>query len=476
MSTPTPAPRGFTQLCRALGQRLADAAASVISTAVSRTRLQTEVTAAREAVELDVLTGLGNRAAWERMLDDAQADTRAGIGVGVFDLDGLKSANDTFGHDVGDELLRRFARIVGRAWPGGRAVRLGGDEFGVLIPGTSTDLDQCLSGIRQMIALDRTRPRLSAGIGGWWNPPGEDIRACVRRADRVMYDDKRAARVPLVPSQRRRSAVGSSDQRIEEDLRSLLGADATTAAANGFSVAFQPIFGRDKARVTGVEALARWNHPEFGVIPPDTFVAIAERRGWVTMLDRAVLEHSLSCHQKWLHHAPDLRLSVNVSALHLDEADLADHILGSVAAWNIPAHLLTVEVTETAIAGDAARAARALQRLRLNGVHISIDDFGTGWSSLHRLSVFPVDELKIDRYFVATAERGRGRNLLRAAIEVGHGLGAVVCVEGIETKRQFDLSVDAGADVLQGFLLGRPNTPELIAELLLREHLSDAPA
>ena len=477
-------PRGFTRLCQELGQRLGEAASSVVLTAVSRAHLLAEASAARRASERDVLTGLGNRAAWERLLDEAQERCTAGTSIGaiVLDLDGLKAVNDRDGHAAGDALLRRTADLLRVAWPRDPVVRLGGDEFAVLVDGGEVEVLRRLASLRSTLAgCADGLPVPAVSTGGCWNRPAEDVRSCVRRADAAMYERKRGrdsaagpptegAAVTASPggpdadepgrgASRRR---GRPDRRdgygpLVADLERLLHAPADDLDALGFSVAYQPLLRAQGLRLEGVEALARWRHPRLGPIGPDVFVRLAEEHGWVDRLDRLVVARAMVTHARALAADPDRQLAVNVSARHLGAPDLAELVLATLAGAGVPPRLLTVEVTETAVTDDIGAAVDTLAALRAEGVRVAVDDFGTGWSSLQRLARFPMDQIKVDRSFLEGADvPGRAADVLVAAVQLARGLGAEVCVEGIETVSQLRLAVGAGADLVQGFLLGRP--------------------
>ena len=408
----------------------------------------------------DDLTGLPNR---RLLTTEATATVRSvqtSHALVFIDLDDFTAVNDSFGPSEGDAFLRAIAeRLSAVVRPGDLVARLGGDEFGVLLPGRGKE--EAMSAARRLIDVIATPVDLdgrtltmgaSAGLAILAPKPASAADAVLEgmvRADVAMYAAKRAGgnQVLHYTEQMREQVIG--DAALAADL-----VQAISAAE--LEVHYQPIVDLGSGRVTAIEALVRWDHPERGRLSPDTFLAIAQLRGVIADLDLLVIETALRQLATWRRKKPGLRLAVNASAQLLARENMVEILLGALTEHHLPGSALIIEVTEQTVIDDFGRAARCLERLRDHGVSIALDDFGTGYSSLSYLQQLPVDVLKLDQSFIRRGITAAGLSpLLRAVIELGHELGVAVVAEGIETQAQLLALERAGCERGQGWLFAR---------------------
>jgi diguanylate cyclase len=437
-------------------------AAVAVVVAIARTGLFVRqehllVERTREA-RTDELTGLAHR----RVLLAQLARLADGPGEGVLvlvDLDHFKEVNDTLGHTAGDQVLIEVAETLVRAAPEGLVARLGGDEFAVLLSG---DLDEALvvaarlrAAVGGTMVLEGCRVTVGATVGlaasaadPSWAAQGSG--ELLRRADVALYRAKRSGSGTEV--WRPEFDEGMRERlNLVSDLRAGLRADDQVV------VHFQPKCDPSTQEVVGFEALVRWHHPTLGLVPPMSFVPAAEAAGILPLLTARVLDLSLGHVAALGRRGHRLPVAVNVGAPDLLDAGFAASVGRALARHGVPPHLLRVEVTETVVMTDPARVTRTLEDLRAMGVALSLDDYGTGLSSLSYLRTLPVDELKVDRSFVSRLTDDPASSLIVAStIALAHGLGLTVVAEGVEDEATLDALVAAGCDVVQGYLLGRP--------------------
>ena len=409
----------------------------------------------------DPLTGLANRLGFRGRLDQVlaranEANTRCA--VMLIDLDRFKHVNDTLGHDIGDKLLAEVARRV-RASVGESDIvaRLGGDEFVVVIP----DLDASMS-LERIVAhvFDQLHGNInlpgrviytSASVGVAVSPKdGSDGSTLLQHADLAMY----AAKYQGGDSYRMfdPSMACSVDRlALEVDLRSAVERQELV-------LHYQPRVDTTSGRPVGFEALVRWNHPTRGLIAPGLFIPIAEETGRIDSIGQWVLETACADLRNWLDAGGEpLRLSVNLSPLQLARDTLPERIAAVLAAAGVPAHLLELEITESAAMRSPEVAERHLARLKALGITLSIDDFGTGHSSLARLKLLNVDCLKIDGSLVKDcAVDAYDAALCRATIALGRALGLQVIAEGVEMQEQWQFLAQEQCNSIQGYLIARP--------------------
>ncbi len=440
-------------------------------------RRSAALAAARQTQAMrDALTGLGNRELFfgrtDRVLSQL-ARTGEPFAVLMIDLDHFKDINDTLGHQVGDRVIQAVGRRIAHAGgPGGCVARLGGDEFAVALPGHSTAAaaaaaEGVLSDIVRPLQVEGTRMVIQASVGIAMAEPGIDATTLMQRADIALYEAKR---------DRARWCLFDVDSAPTTPERLGLLADLRDAIEHGqISVHFQPQVALVGGRVSGAEALARWEHPVRGAVGPEEFIALAEHAGLIDQVTELVLEESLAALASWTSMGLPCRVSVNFSARQLADLSLPDRMRHALRRHGVSAGQLTAEVTESSIMGDPRRAGQILHELRAEGIRIAVDDFGTGYSSLAYLQRLDLDELKIDRSFVQSMGIvARDDVLVRSIIELAHNLGLSVVAEGVEASSQIERLRQLGCDAAQGYHLARPMDREMMTTWLRRDLLLDA--
>jgi diguanylate cyclase (GGDEF)-like protein len=421
-------------------------------TAVRRSLL---VDASVQDAVTDELTGLANRRKLLSRLDAASAGA-APHALVLLDLNHFKEINDTLGHPVGDELLRRLGpRLAGTARQSETVARLGGDEFAVLLPGVATEADalraadRVLAGLLGAFVIDGLTLFVTASAGVALAPRhGTDGPTLLRCADVAMYQAKR-------------SGGGAAVYRPLADphSRSRLGAatELKRAIAEGDIVCFyQPQVDVATGVPVGVEALVRWSDPWRGLVPPEEFLGLAEQTGLMPALSDAVLRSALADVRIWRRATPHLRVAVNLSTGSLLDSRLPDRIGAALAAAGLPADALALEIADGAPA-DAGRARATLERLHEMGICVALDDYGTGRSSVVLLRQLPVDQLKLDGGLIeAVVSDRRARAIVRHTVLMAHALQMQVVAKGVEDAATLELVDELGCDHAQGFLLAEP--------------------
>jgi diguanylate cyclase (GGDEF)-like protein len=408
----------------------------------------------------DALTGLPNRALLQRrlaaLLDDVADARTAGGAVMILDLDGFKEVNDTLGHQQGDLLLievgERLRTAVGAT---GLVTRLGGDEFAVLLEEADEDRAvrigrRVLRALELPIVLDGLEVEVSGSLGIALAPVhADDPAGLLKRADVAMYDAKH---------RHRGLTVYDADMDPHDVSRLSLVAELRAALnSTGVELHVQPQAHTNDGAVRSVEALVRWNHPDRGLVPPDEFIPMAERTGLIGPLTTRMLDLSLAAVADWRRRGWDLTIAVNLSSRSLLDVDLVAEVSRLLRRHGVPAAQLTLEVTESSVMADPARAIGLLHELRALGVRLSVDDFGTGYSSLSYLQRLPVDEVKIDRSFVTGLRDQPGdAAIVRAIVDLGRSLGLEVVAEGVEDQATWDVLAELGCHMVQGWHLARP--------------------
>ncbi len=409
----------------------------------------------------DALTELPNRLLFTEHLqaDLAQAEHEArACSVLLLDLDDFKAINDTLGHEFGDRVLVKVTRRLEAALAGGGVLaRLGGDEFAVLADGAGLEAErlarQLLDALDRPLDFEAMALHVAASIGIASFPAhGRTAVELLRHADVALYFAK--------GSDAAFAAYAEEYDEYSID-RLALAAQLRRGLDRGeLVVHYQPKVPLHGGAELGVEALARWNHPQLGRLGPDGFIPLAEQTGIIKPLTRQVLEHALAQCERWRKEGLEITVSVNVSTRSLLDHDLPEMIADVLRLSGLPAGALQLEITESRFVSDISRARATLEELRDMGVMIAIDDFGTGFSSLSQLQQLPIDEIKIDRSFVTRMETDRNDAVLvRSIIELGRNLGLRVTAEGVENERVQSMLRELGCDYAQGFHLGRPGEP-----------------
>ena len=427
----------------------------------------------------DVLTGLANRALFhDRVRQSVLLAEREGMegAVMIMDLDRFKEINDTLGHPKGDTVLREVARRLSLALRETDTVaRLGGDEFAVLVPHVPDPaaVVQVVEKIQE--ALDRPfvlqglalDVRASVGIS-FFPRHGNDVDTLIQRADVAMY---------LAKTSHSRYEIYAAHRDQHSPGRLALLADLRRGLDDGELVLhYQPKIDLKTGTVTTVESLVRWNHPARGMIQPADFLPLAEHTGLIEPLTMYVLDKAMKQCAEWHEAGLDLTVAVNLSPRNLLDLNFPDYISRLIRKWNLPPSCLQLEITESSLLSDPTRVRGVLEKLSEMCVSISIDDFGTGSSSLAHLRDLPVGELKIDRSFVMNMEADESDAVIvRSTIDLGRNLGLKVVAEGVEDESTWRVVSELGCDFAQGFFRSRPMPADQIPHFLdvLRPAWSD---
>jgi diguanylate cyclase (GGDEF)-like protein len=425
------------------------------------TRRRAALDALEHQARHDPLTGLPNRK-WlgERLallLEEARTK-REGLALMMMDLDHFKEINDALGHFAGDQLLKligpRLAPIL--AARDGELARLGGDEFAIIArrcPDRATAqrlATELIDSLREPFPVGQLRLGIDASVGAAICPThGSDASTLMRCADVAMYEAKRKGL---------RAAVYDVSLDRYSPRRLALANALGGAIRNGeVRVEYQPIVSLRERRVVGVEALARWQHPEFGLVRPDEFVPLAEMGDQIRHLTLRVLGEAAQQWQRWLARGLPVRIAVNLSTRVLLDQGFVAETRRILKAFDMPGEQLCFEITESAMLADTARAVENLERLNGLGVGILIDDFGIGFSSLSYLKQLPLEALKIDRTFIGgMAASERDASIVRSTINLAHDLGLRVVAEGVETADTLQRVEEMGCDEAQGYLIASP--------------------
>jgi diguanylate cyclase (GGDEF)-like protein len=426
----------------------------------------------RHVLAHDPLTGLPNRLLLFDRLGQALAHSRrfgTKTAVMVFDVDRFKAINDTFGHPTGDRLLRELERRVrGAIRATDTAARIGGDEFALVAPDLAdarlglTLADRLLDACRVPFDVGDARLQVSISLGAALFPEhGQDPDTLLRAADAALYDAKGNGRDRIGLYSQAMHASLQERRRLEVELRQ-------APARRQLRLAYQPRFAIADRRLMGVEALLRWDHPEFGTLPTNQFIAVAEANGSIRDLGGWVLDAACEQGRRWRDAGHRLRVAVNLSAVEFREPGLSDRIGRALARVRLEPELLELEITESACMDREGETLESgVAEIKRLGVRLAIDDFGTGWSSLAYLKWLPFDVLKVDRAFVRNLDGDpRDEAIVTTIVTLARHLEKIVVAEGVENQRQLDALGRLGCHEAQGFLLGRPSRPEAIDALL----------
>ncbi len=417
----------------------------------------------------DTLTGLCNRTRFIEQLAAELTHPRCGgelTYVLFIDIDHFKAVNDTLGHISGDRLLREAAQRLSEATgPTDIVARTGGDEFIILTSGSRQSvtrlLDRTMHAFSEPFVIGAQSLYCTISIGVTRAPDdGSDAEELLRNADTAMYAAKAAGRNAV------RFFDAEMHQRVarrltlENDLRRAIEREE-------FVLYYQPTFDQH-VRMTGVEALIRWQHPTQGLVFPDNFIGIAEETGLIVPIGAWVIRTACAQLAHWSQtYGSDLQMAVNLSGRQLESPDLLDTLINAVAASGLPYSRFTLELTESVIMADVDSAIAMLTQFKALGFRMSVDDFGTGYSSLSSLKQLPIDTLKIDRSFIGnTPEDADDCAIVDAVIALGRSLNLTLLAEGVETSPQLEHLLERGCNEFQGYLLGRPQPAAALAALL----------
>ncbi len=416
----------------------------------------------------DPLTDLPNRTAFNDCIASTiglAAGSRESFALLCMDLDRFKAVNDVFGHAVGDALLREVGRRLGAVSHGAFLARLGGDEFAVITPtgmqpaAAETLAERLSAALDSDIEINGNTLRVGATIGiGIYPQDGTDAAALIANADAALFRAKAEMRGSI------RFFEISMDKQLRE--RRALQQDLRSASAhNELALHYQPQAHID-GDVTGFEALVRWHHPRHGLVPPDTFIPLAEESGLIVPMGEWILR--MACREAASWPRP-LHIAINLSPVQFQHGDLPRLVHQILLETGLAPSRLELEITEGVLIGDFTRAVAILRRLKGLGVRIAMDDFGTGYSSLSYLQSFPFDKIKIDQSFVANLGHSQqAATIIRAVIALGRGLNLPVVAEGVETEEQLRFLASENCNEIQGYLVGRPQPIDEYAEVVGR--------
>jgi len=422
------------------------------------------------AARVDALTGLPNRRALQASVGDKHGRQRALL---LLDLDRFRTVNDALGHRVGDRLLVEVAQRLTDVVPAhDLVVRLGGDEFAVLanrvegVPEARRIAFHLVEALNRPFALDGLPVDVSASIGiALQGDSAGDCATLLREAEAAMYDAKQRGDQVAVYGP---DAAHHSPDRLAllADLRRALREDAPD---DGIVLFYQPQIAIPTGEVVGVEALLRWQHPERGLVGPEELIRVAEPTPVMRLLTLRVLHDVVAQVAAWRDAGRPLRAAVNVSARDLHAGGIADRVEELLREYAVPADLIQLEITESALMADPHRVLNTITRLDRMGVAISLDDFGTGYSSLQHLRRLPLTEVKIDRSFVLGMATDRGdAAIVRSVIDLAEALGLRAVAEGVEDERTWRLLAAAGCHAAQGWFHARPMPAADLADWLAR--------
>jgi len=419
----------------------------------------------------DALTNLPNRTLLQdRLQQSVVVAQREGTSTAllIMDLDRFKEINDTLGHHVGDLVLQQVgARLTELLRESDTVARLGGDEFAILLPGGGEEgaeriARKTLNALERVLRVAHHNLYVGGSIGIALSPEhGTDVQTLMQRADVAMYVAKRKnVGYSVYSSAQDQYSVGRL--ALVSELRSAINTDQ-------LELHYQPKLDVKTGRMVGVEALLRWDHPVRGNITPEEIIPVAEQTGLIKLLTLWVLERAIRQTAEWRRRGLDIHVAVNLSVWNLHDPDLERQIAHSLDQWELPPERLVLEITESATMADPHHALETLLRLDAMGMRLSIDDFGTGFSSLAYLKKFPVDELKIDKSFVIdTFVDENDAVIVRSTIDLAHNLGLEVVAEGVEEKDVFDMLYVLGCDIAQGHYFSRPLAPAELFEWAAR--------
>jgi diguanylate cyclase (GGDEF)-like protein len=451
--------RGFDQE----DVKLLETVANHASIALQNGRLVDQL---RHESQHDVLTGLPNRLYFQRAVDGQLRELRDNkiLAVGLLDLDNFKEVNDTLGHTAGDELLREIARrLTDAAGPDTVVARFGGDEFAVAYVAAhlerAKDVGAALvASLHQPVWLAEVELEVGGSLGlATTETSGHNREALLKHADMAMYQAKKHAQDVAV--------YEPTAQQTTADRLALVSRLRAAITENRLEVYAQPQLSLESGQLTGAEALVRWNEPDRGPIPPDEFIPLAERSGLIRPLTDIVMQRSVAACAQWQNAMPGVGIAVNLSVKSLSEDALVDRVAFVLRRYALPAHLLTLEITESSIMSDPGRMLAVLRRLTQLGVRLSIDDFGTGYSSLSYLQRLPVQEVKIDRSFVTNLSHDHDNAAIaRSIIDLAKALQLDVVAEGIESVEDWDLLRSFNCTLAQGYLIAKPMPIDTLSE------------
>ena len=429
---------------------------SIIEDITERRRAEAEII---HLARHDVLTGLANRGEFNAKLDEASRRLKRSAGaftVMMLDLDKFKAVNDTLGHPAGDQLLVEVGRrLQSTLRETDVLARLGGDEFAIIQEGGPSQHEgaialalRIINAISRPFDLNGHEASVGTSIGIAMAPEnGVESEELLKSADLALYDAKASGRNDFRIYHTAMLEVANTQQSAESELRDAIARDE-------FELHYQPVVDVKTRRLCGAEALIRWRHPTKGLIAPDQFIPLAESTGLIVPLGEWILQRACADAASWPAH---LKIAVNISAVQFKRGNLFDVILCALVETGLAPERLELEITETSLLENQEAHLTTIRQLKNLGISMALDDFGTGYSSVTYLTNFPFDKIKIDRTFThGVLHRRDCAAVVSSVLALAQGLGTITTVEGIETEEQFEYMRNAGADLAQGYLFGRP--------------------
>ncbi len=416
----------------------------------------------------DSLTGLPNRYMLFEKLDELISHTeQKPFAIILIDLNGFKEVNDSLGHHTGDYVLKEIGNRLRQAVRDNDIIgRLGGDEFSALLPGIGNKdtamqvAERFLQKLDQFFILDGHQFHMDVSIGIALHPEhAQDVSELMRKADIAMYKCKR---------EKRGATVYSVQDDDHNAFNVTIKGDLKKALHEGHIFPlFQPRYSLTENRITGVEALARWTHHQYGKISPKEFIPLAEKSGLIKKLTQNLLELSVAQAISWWEQGIELKIGINLSALDVQDEKLPDRVSNIIQTYGLPCQQIELEITESNIMSNPEAAIANIRRLHELGLTISLDDFGTGYSSLSYLHMFPVDNIKIDLSFVKTMlDNSHNKKIVQSIIHLGKSLQKDTVAEGVETEEIALKLKDMGCNCLQGYYIGKPMSREELKPFL----------
>lgn len=418
---------------------------------------------------VDVLSGLPNRGRVRQLLGEAlRAATASNVPCAILflDLDGFKPVNDTFGHPKGDAVLRGVAkRLVDQVGDSGHVGRMGGDEFAIVVTDAQSRASveqmaqRIIEAVKQPYLIDGTEIRIGVSIGCAFGPiDGATVDDLILKADLALYQAKDAGRGVARYFSSELQSEQEDRARMETDLRGALG-------SKQFHLVFQPLINARDQKLTGFEALLRWNHPKRGLVPPNVFIPVAEEIGLMPAIGEWVIDEACRAAASW---PESISVAINVSPKQIIMPALPNVVSEALARHRVQGNRIELEVTEGVFLGDNGLTLDVLKRLRSLGVGIALDDFGTGYSSIGYLNKAIFHKLKIDGSFVREAgTRPENVAIIQSIVQLAKSFRMTVTAEGVESPEDFERMRDLGCDIIQGYLFGRPLAYERANEMVL---------
>jgi len=374
----------------------------------------------------------------------------------MIDLDRFKAVNDTLGHLAGDQLLSKVARrLQSTVRDTDVLARLGGDEFAIIQEGGADQREgavalalRIIEAISAPFNLNGQQVEVGTSIGIAMAPENAvEPDELLKRADLALYNVKSSGRNDFCLFRDEMLEIVHTQQSAERELREAI-------AERQFELHYQPVVDIKTRELCGVEALVRWRHPLKGMIAPDNFIPLAESTGLIVPLGEWILEKACADAANWPAH---VKVAVNISAIQFKKGNLFEVILATLVKTGLQPERLELEITETSLLENQEAHLTTIRQLKNLGLSIALDDFGTGFSSINYLTVFPFDKIKIDRSFTkGILSRGDCKAVVAASLALAKGLGIITTVEGVETEEQLDYMRDAGVELAQGYLFGKP--------------------